>query len=56
MEEPEPHPILDGELQWAVAGVVVSLGVGLSLEQPVANVGKEGIPVLKKGVHRGRAR
>lgn len=46
VKEPKPHLVTDVELQGAMVGIVVALGVGLSLEQSVMNVDEEGVPVL----------
>jgi len=56
MEEPKQHPVADVELQGTVVAIVVALGVGLSLEKAVADIGEEGVSVLQKSVHRSRAR
>jgi hypothetical protein len=56
VKEPKPHPATDVELQGAMVGIVVALGVGLNMEQSVTNVSEEGVSVLQKSVDCRRAR
>jgi homoserine dehydrogenase len=51
MKKTEPDPSADIELQGAMMHVVVVFGIGLRLEETIANVGKEGVTVLQQYVH-----
>lgn len=56
MEEPKPNPVVDGELQRPMVVVIMLLGVFLSLEQAIADIGQEGVAVPEKHIHRLRTR
>jgi hypothetical protein len=55
VEHPKEHPIADGELEFAVIGVVEPAGVLLSMEKTSTHLLKELIPVGEQGVHRCKA-
>jgi hypothetical protein len=46
MQEPELDPVVDVELQWLMINNIVALGIGLSLQEAVTDVSKEGVVVL----------
>lgn len=51
MKKTEPDPSADVELLGMMMHVVVAFGIGLRLEETIANVGKEGVTVLQQCVH-----
>ena len=50
MELAESDPIAHRKLQVAVVGIVVVLGVLMSLEKTLANVGEKGVAVTEERV------
>lgn len=51
MEQPQPDPVSHDELQVTIVGVVVALGVGLCLQEAVADFRQEDVPLLQHVVH-----
>jgi hypothetical protein len=56
MEQVEKHLVVDVVLELSMLGVVVLLGVGLSLEQTVPYLSEESVTVSEESIHclRGR--
>lgn len=48
VQKTEPYPVTDLELQRSMMSIIVALGVGLSLEQSIPDVGEKRVPILQE--------
>jgi hypothetical protein len=53
MKETQPHPVTDVELEVAMVGIIVSLGILLQLEEAITDLDDEVVAIPKHVIHHG---